>query len=129
MGSGVALGSHDQVRQVLGSITCPGVAFALEAIGSTVAILEVVATGRHERRGRPWLIPTTAREAEIVRTAFLAVLEFEAEQVREAFRVDGAPIFGDLDVGGLVELARRTAAFNEAVEHAKRQLRRQGVAR
>jgi hypothetical protein len=50
----------------------------------------------------------------------LAVRELEERRSRDRFTVDGAAICGELDVGALAELARRAAAFNAAVERAKR---------
>jgi hypothetical protein len=118
--------THGEIMRVVASITYPGVAFALD-FDSGSAILEVVSTTPHARRSRPWLIKASSNEAEIIRTIFLAVLEFEAERVRRDFKVDDEPIYGDQDIGGMIELARRTAAYNEAVERAQQQLRRQGV--
>lgn len=114
---------HDEVRRVVGTITCPGFAFALDQ-RDDLLVLEVVATDRDDRRGRPWLIYGGMGEAAIVRTAFLAVQDLAADAIRERFLVDGAAIYSDQDIGGAIELARRTAAFSAAVEQAKRRLAR-----
>lgn len=45
------------------------------------------------QRGREWEIEGFFTEDEIYRTALRAVLDFQEHETREAFRVDGVPIF------------------------------------
>ena len=53
------------------------------------------ATGESSvRRGRHWLLTPDMSDADIVRTALLAVLTAEEHEARESFLVDGRPLFG-----------------------------------
>lgn len=56
-----------------------------------------VDTASRERtiqRGRHWLLTPNMTDAEIVRTALLAVLTAEEHEARESFLYDGKPLFG-----------------------------------
>lgn len=56
-------------------------------------------------RSRKWYVSTHASTSEVLQTALKCVLTAEEHETREAFLVDGRPVFGPhYDVGQLVEL-------------------------
>lgn len=49
---------------------------------------------RRGRRGRKWWLSRHMTLSEVVRTAFMALQAYEEHELREAFRFDGALVFG-----------------------------------
>lgn len=65
--------------------------------------------------GRKWLLSPWMTDAEIVQTAFKAVLTAVEHEAREQFRYKGAAIFGPhMDLDKLVELSKRPVKRDES---------------
>lgn len=65
-------------------------------------------TGQHEiQHTRKWLLAPAMTDSEIVQTAFKCVMTSAEHRTREAFRFQGARIFGPhFDVADLVRLCK-----------------------
>jgi len=92
----------DRARKVLGRVSYKD--WAIEEVSASIADRHYAFRVRFDaidhatdefsvQRGRPWLLTPEMTDAEIVRTALLAILTAEEHEARESFLFDGQPIF------------------------------------
>lgn len=103
----------EQVRAVLGDVSCGEYRFAVEeaAGGFHLSVQQTAldhATGEYApQTGRRWFLPRGATRDEVVRTAFKAALTWAEHETRELFTFQSARVFGPhLGVGRLAAAAR-----------------------
>lgn len=93
-----------RVGDLLRRITFPGLRFQVNEVMEAGVVMEVsmrcfgvetcVLTLEEERQnGRWWRLSKHMTDGEVMQTALMAVLAYQEHETREAFQVDGLPVF------------------------------------